>query len=109
MVRGTTPREVYIIDPSYGIDLSDCSQIWVTITDSTRRDHTWDLTRVEVDAENSILILNLTQQETLAFAVGTATVQIRFLTSAGKAFASDPDDPAAKFEIKNVRRDGVIE
>ena len=104
MTRGTTHTETYTITNPQGVDLSNCVQIWVTITDFRGRSYTFDISRLTIDAENNTISLTLTQEETLAFAVGKAKVQLRFLYNDDKAFASIP----LPFMIDDVRREGVI-
>ena len=105
MIRGTTPTETYTLQGADDLDLTRCVQIWVTITDSWGIDFTWDKTRLVIDPQERTIELTLTQEETLAFAVGTARAQIRFLYDDGSAFASK----RLIFEIEDVRRGGVIE
>lgn len=105
MRRGTTPTEVYTIEnPGTSVDLSYCTQVWATITDRSGRDFTWDINRLVIDTANNKVELTLTQEETLAFAVGTARAQLRFLEDDGTAFASKP----VSFQIDDVRKGGVI-
>lgn len=105
MRRGTTPTEVYTItNPEQTVDLSYCTQVWVTITDRAGHDFTFDIDRLVLDTANNKVELTLTQEETLAFAVGTARAQLRFLEDDGTAFASKP----VSFPIDDVRKGGVI-
>lgn len=102
IIRGTTPTEVFAVNNPEVIDLSRCTQIWATITDKSGTDYTWDIERLVVDGDN--ISFELTQEETLAFKVGAARVQFRFLYDNGKAFASKP----VPLRIEDVRKDGVI-
>ncbi len=102
MIRGTTPTEVFTVNNPEVIDLSQCSQIWATITDNSGKDYTWDLERLVVNGDE--ISLELTQTETLAFKVGAARAQLRFLYNDGTAFASKP----VPLRIEDVRKDGVI-
>lgn len=104
MIRGTTPTETYTIKGASNLDLTRCAQIWATITDKRGNDYTWGRDRLVVDNENKTISLTLTQEETLDFVAGEASVQIRFLYDGGEAFATKP----LKFAIENARREGVI-
>lgn len=104
MIRGTTPTEVYKIDNT-DVDLSECSQIWVTIVDWSTKEYTWDISRLTIDAEEHSISLTLTQAETLAFTPGQAYAQLRFLYNDGSAFASK----RIGFNIEDVKKGGVIE
>lgn len=103
MRRGTTPTFVFQLDTPT-LDLTTLTQIWVTIEDGRDEQKTWDISNVTVDNENKTISLYLTQEETLAFATGTARVQIRMLTSNGAAIATD----YSTIEIHNVLKKGVI-
>lgn len=104
MIRGTTPTETYTLENPGVVDLDQCVEIWVTFHDHVGHDFTWDIDRLTLDEENHEITLTLTQEETLALAVGKCQVQIRFLYNTGAAFATEP----AYFEVENVRKDGVI-
>ena len=103
MIRGTTPTEVYTIGES-SLDLSQCTQIWVTIVDYSCKEFTWDIDRLTVDSANNTISLTLTQLETLEFTPGGAYAQSRFLYSDGSAFASK----RVSFAIEDVKKGGVI-
>lgn len=105
MFRGTTPTEIYTIKNRGALDLSKCEQIWVTIVDRGAHAHTYDIDRLTIDATAGTISLALTQEETLAFSVGAAYAQLRFLYIDGTAFASR----RVNFEIEDVKRGGVIE
>ena len=105
MTRGTTPTEVYTIPLPEGVKLSQCTQIWVTISDRAGINYKWDITRLQIDDENNKVSLTLTQAETLAFAIGRAKVQVRLLFNNGSSAATLP----VGFEINDVKEGGVIE
>ena len=104
MYRGTTPTFVFQLD-STTIDLSDMSQIWVTIRDGIGRKHNWDINRVTVDNTNKNVSLTLTQAETLTMAPGIGAAQIRFLTNGGAAFTTEKTVMVIAKTIKG----GIIE
>lgn len=104
MIRGTTPTEIYTITNPQVVDLNNCVQIWVTISDYRGHHYTFDISRLTIDASDNAISLTLTQEETLALAVGKATVQIRFLYNDDSVFATKP----LTFMVEDVRREGVI-
>lgn len=104
MRRGTTPTEGFELDTPT-LDLTTLTQVWLTICDGRDKSFTWDISRLSsIDNENKILWFTFTQQETLAFATGLATVDIRMLTSSGAALATD----YSIIEIHDTQKDGVI-
>lgn len=105
IIRGTTPTESFTIPQEYPVDLANCTQIWATITDSSGKDYVFEKDRMTVDADAGTIAFDLTQEDTLKFAVGAAKVQLRFLYNNGKAFASYP----MRTRVLNVRKDGKIE
>ena len=103
MYRGTTPTFVFQLDSD--IDLSGLAQIWVTISDGSGYKKTWDITNVTIDNVKKEIMLTLTQEETLALALGNALVQIRFLTSDDVALTT----ACTTLNIQDVLKEGVIE
>ena len=87
MYQGTTPTFIFELDTP--IDLSDMSQIWITIRDGLGFKHNWDKTRTTIDDENHKISLFLSQQETLSIKPGLGAVQIRFLTNGGIALTTE--------------------
>lgn len=101
MIRGTTPT--LTINVKSNINLANVVQLWVTI----ELDHfkkTYDFDNVVIDAPNNKINLYLSQEDTLAFPVGTAEIQIRGLMADEKAFASN----IKKINISKILKDGVI-
>ena len=107
MIRGTTPTEVFKVTNPSGdsIDLLACKQIWITMVDHKGREFTWDIERLTIDDDEKTISLTLTQEETLALAVGRAQIQLRFLTADDVAFASMP----SAIMVYDVRKGGTIE
>ena len=88
MYRGTTPTFIFQLD-SDTIDLSDMSQIWVTIRDGAGLKHNWDINDVTIDNTNKYVSLFLSQEETLTIEPGIGAAQIRFLTNGGIALTTE--------------------
>ena len=101
MYKGTTPT--FTIRLCGQIDLEeDTSEIWVTIKDSAGELHNW--TKTDLELEDNIIYLTLSQTETLGIASGRAELQVRILTGDNKALASK----IAIFDADDVLKGGVI-
>ena len=101
MFKGTTPT--FIISLCSELDLNeDTSEIWVTVKDSSGS--LLNKTKSELTIEDNKLLVYLTQAETNAFASGKAMLQVRILTTGGKALASK----IAEFDVDDVLKSGVI-
>lgn len=85
MIRGTTPDYVLTLP---GIDL-DGMTVYVTIEQKGREiTLTGDALTVASDGEDSTIAFMLTQEQTLAFAEGKASVQVKFIDTAGNVGAT---------------------
>lgn len=102
MYRGTTPTLVFKLDTE--LDLTTLTQVWVTIQNGDVQ-YTYDITRVTIDNEEKTIAVSLTQEETLALKRVVSNVQLRMLTSADKALATN----IVQININNVLKGGVIE
>ena len=86
MYKGTTPTMIFTLLTT--VDLTTVTSMWVTIKDSAGTPKNWTLDDVQIDNDKKEVYLTLTQSEVNDIADGEAECQIRFLTSAGKAFAT---------------------
>lgn len=102
MFRGTTPTFIFELDTD--LDLTELSQVWVTIRDVLGRPFNWDISRVTIDNEHKRISLTLTQQETLQMIPGVGHVQIRMLMSGNVALTTF----AEKILINPILKEGVI-
>lgn len=102
MYRGTTPTLVFKLDTE--LDLTTLTQVWVTIQNGDTQ-YNFDITRVTIDNEEKTIAVSLTQEETLALKRVVSNVQLRMLTSADKALATN----IVQININNVLKGGVIE
>lgn len=86
MIRGTTPDYVLTIPD---VDLSD-KTVLVTISQGHQQlnKSNADLI-IEHDEHGSTIGFSLSQQETLAFRVGDADVQVKFIDATGYADGTD--------------------
>ncbi len=95
MKRGTTPTFALSLE---GIDYNMLDTVYVTFKqDNHIITKTGD--DVELDEENQIINVALTQSETLSFRQGYVFVQLRAVTKGGNAVATD---------IVKVNTDGIL-
>ena len=86
------------------IDLNTLTALWITIEDSAGSLTNFTLSNVTIYNSKKLVTVELTQAQTGALALGDALVQVRFLTSDGKAVSSKK----AKFVIDENLKSGVI-
>lgn len=87
MYRLTTPTHTFTLP----INTALCSEILVTYKQArtTVNKHYQDGTLPPgMTLDDKTIIIQLTQEETKKFAEGTVSIQVRVLTNAGQAFAS---------------------
>lgn len=103
MYKGTTPKVVFSIPDK--VDLASMKEVWVTFS---VKDTKLTLKRTEnevaLDNAKKTITVHLSQEQTLAFAVGTCAVQIRFLANNDEAFSTN----ILNIKIKDVLEGGVI-
>ncbi len=106
MIRGTTPTHVFSKLPVLSADIKE---IWITYLQGGKPVLTRDKTTVIFDdnteEETCTATVKLTQEETLQFTSGPASVQIRLLLTDDTAFASDE----VALTVKRIIHDGKIE
>lgn len=107
MYRGTTPNIIITVDGD--IDLSTMSQIWVTFENKSC-EKTYDISKLEIDAENHTLGVIMSQEDTLAFKTednkaNKVEMQVRFLDNEGIAYASN----ITSVPLYRILKEGVIE
>lgn len=102
MRRGTTPT---IIIRVTGATFED-STVYVTLKQcDTVLTKTSDDISISVEGNNSVISVYLSQEETLMFAKGELSIQIRWINSSGNAQAS----PIKKLEVDPILMGGVIQ
>lgn len=102
MIRGTTPTFTLFV---VGRDLTGAT-VFVTIKNDMRKlVLSGERLSVTGGEEESIVAFGLTQEETLALKEGTAQIQVRFIDSAGVAYATD----IRRVTVGKVLQEGVIE
>lgn len=101
MRRGTTP----VIKASIkGIELDKVQSLYFTLKQGNTI-LTKTLDDVTVDADNNLIEVNLSQEDTLKFADGNVQIQLRAMTKDGQAIASNIKSKP----IGTILLDGEIE
>ena len=103
--RGTTPA---LIITAEGVDLTGCTvyvTIWQSITKLIKKTGDDGSVWMDVEDNNTIIYVVLSQAESLSFKQGKALVQIRWVEEDGTAHASD----IASTNLHRVLQEGVIE
>lgn len=103
MYRGTTPTLPIRVK---GVDLTDC-RIFLTFEGPTRKQLTLECPRdftVELDGEDTVGEVELTQEQTLMLSAANHAVQIRWIESDGTAGATK----IQQVSVKDVLLKGVI-
>lgn len=99
----TTPTNTFVLP----FDTSECSVIQITYTQKKKQlkkqyENGQLPAGVTLDEKN--VIVNLTQEETKCFEVGTVEAQVRVLTTGGKAYASK----SFKIGVMKVNNEEVL-
>lgn len=106
MIRGTTPTHVFSKLPVLS---SEIQEIWITYLQGGKSVLTKEKDSItfadNVQEETCTATVKLTQDETLAFTSGTASVQVRLLLTDDTALASDE----VALTVKRIIHDGKIE
>ena len=100
MGRGTTPLYMIWFE---GISYDDISDIYLTFEQSKSSQ---ELTKhfPDIVVRDGYAYVQLTQEETLAFAKGSGKVQVRFIDNSGNAFKS----VIANMQVSDVLYEEVI-
>lgn len=105
MVRGTTPTHMFHGMPFLSTEIV---QIWITYLQAGRVILTKDINDVAFDdnliSSSCSASVELSQEDTLSFKPGTATVQVRVLLYDGTALASNEQ----MIQIGRITKDGEI-
>lgn len=106
MYRGTTPMLRFNLSKNQALDLNEVKQIWVTLKSSSYSyKKTWDIDHCTIDTVNKKVIIELTQEETLALPVTIMDAQIRILLNNDKALSTN----IRPINVKEILEEGVIE
>lgn len=102
MYQGTTPAIAYTIK---GIDVS-AMKAFVSFKYGNNKllTKSGDEVTITYSDDTSLVLCPLTQEETLDMSVGSVETQIRFVTEAGQAYATNK----AKIRVNEVILKGVI-
>lgn len=105
MIRGTTPIHVFAKLPVLSDEISE---VWITYLQHGKEILTKDISSVEFiddpEEENCIAEVAFSQEDTLLFGSGPATVQMRLLLNDGTALATDE----VPIQVKRILKDGII-
>ena len=102
MRQGTTPTYTLIIR---GYNLTT-QTVFVTVSSQGKRiTKTGDALEIVYSDGASVVLFNLTQEETFSLGLGYARVQVRFIDSEGTARATN----MAEIMVEPVLQPGVIE
>lgn len=99
MRRGTTSTVTLDVD----IDLTAYAEIWVTFEDRRGTEVTKTKTDMTVAADK--LVIDMTQEDTLALGTGRVKLQVRALDIGGGAIASDIIDIP---DVTAILKEGAI-
>lgn len=106
MIRGTTPTHVFSKLP---VLANEIQEIWVTYLQSGKPILTKTKESVtfedNTEEQTCTATVKLTQDDTLAFTSGSASVQVRLLLTDDTALASDE----VALTVKRIIHDGKIE
>ena len=100
MRRGTTPTHTFTIPDEVSVPAMQV--IYITYAQFGRTVLEKDIDDIAINNQN--LVVTLTQEETLSFKDGTATIQIRCRSNEGVAYASD----IKTLKVETVQKKGVI-
>ena len=105
MVRGTTPTHVFSKLP---VMRNEIQEIWITYLQGGKPILTKDINDVTFEddtvEQTCTATVKLTQEDTLAFTSGPASVQVRLLLTDDTALASDE----VPLTVKRIIHDGKI-
>lgn len=103
MYRGTTPTLIFNI--SEGLNLDNILDIWITVKNySHKKTYKLSNREIEFEPDERKMLVDMSQEDTLAFCVGKVKIQARFLTNENKAYAS----VIVEKDINEILQDGVI-
>ena len=98
MRRGTTPTNTFTVD----VDLRQATALYVTYKQNSRV--ILEKTLADATITETSVAVTLTQEDTLAFAQGSAQIQIRAKFVDGAAIASN----IITASVDQILKDGVI-
>lgn len=105
IIRGTTPTLTFRIRSN--IDLSEVAELWITfrtMPGTRQREKTFTLEDVSIDPDAKLVILTLSQEDTLSFGETMTQIQMRLRTNDDMAYASKIIETC----IGRILKDGVI-
>lgn len=106
IIRGTTPTLAFHVKNEQ-LNLDEIAEIWITFRTKASAQvisKTYTKEDVSIDAENHIIELFLSQEDTLDFADPNMVVQIRARFDNDLAYASD----IIGIKVGHILKEGVI-
>lgn len=100
----TTPTHTFVLP----IETSECSVIQVTYTQGKKqllKQYEDGVLPSGMTLDGKNVIINLTQEETKGFQIGSIEAQVRVLTTGGKAYASK----AFKVGVSKVNNEDILQ
>jgi hypothetical protein len=107
MYRGTTPTITLKINTDFDFDY--IKQVWFTVAfmsnvDFMSKKVTKTIEDVVLDNDKKTISITLSQEETLLFAPGNVSIQVRILTKNDEAFAT----PIKTAKFEQILEEGVM-
>ncbi len=105
MYRGTTPN--LYLELETDLDLSIASQIWVTVESSLsvlNKEKKDISVRAGEEPGWQVLVVPLSQKDTLKLTAGKAKIQVRILMPNNKAYSTEVEC----LDVNQILREGVI-
>lgn len=98
MYKGTTPTLTFTFT---SFNPSEAEKLILTMASGRTK---WEFTEADVTCDETSVSITLSQEQTLAFPVGTVTAQFNFLMPDGSRFVSIPK----QFGVEKNLYDGVM-
>lgn len=101
IARGSTFSFTIKLPMEY--DLTNAKQVWVDFVQSNK--HIIQLEKKDLKVVDHLIMVDLTQDQTLAFNTGSAKMQLRVLTQNDQSLVQEP---MTDITVLGILRDGVI-
>lgn len=103
MIRGTTPILTFKIKTE--LDLNDVEKAEITFkSENGTKERTWNETELAIDPVEKKIQLQMSQEDTLYFSVGTIDIQLRIKLNNDMVYASK----IATSTLDKILKEGVI-
>ena len=105
IIRGTTPTLTFRVKSN--LDLSEIAALWITfrtMPGARQREKTFTLEDVSLDPDENLVVLELSQEDTLSFGEQMTQIQMRLRMNDDMAYASGIIETC----IGRILKEGVI-